>query len=551
MLFLTGPALVFAQFTTINWSEISSNFTLPANVRLFKGERLNPSPLKIFYFSVDLNDNRLAVRPYLTTSPAPLTTLTTRCGAVAAVNGGFFSGTAAVSAVVYPGEVKAQNIAVVTRNSQPYPVVRSFFSLDTTFQPAVSWIYHFGNTIESIYGYPAPLAYIYNDPTPKSAPSQTGGTPLTDLLTGIGGAPTLLKNGQPHITYNEELMWGSGVGLSNNDPRTAVGYTADRQVILLVADGRQAGFSDGVSLPELAEIMDSLGCVEAMNLDGGGSTQMTVGNQYVNSPSEMRSIPSLLAIVPRDSVRLPASQSHSVILDTGDPTCQLLGSGWFASANAGYYGTTPAMLNTIGNGDKQAIFNTSLERSTLCQVYVWWVAASNRCKNTPIVVVHTSGRDTIRVDQTQHHAQWVSVGTYLFGNDPEHKVIISNAGTIGTYIVADAIKLTSSETIQITSIKKSDKPDQIEPELLVLAQNYPNPFNHTTRIEFQLRQASVVSLQVFDIHGYRVSTPIHNRLYSAGRHAAFIDGNDLTSGVYFYRLEAGRSTSLRKMIHLK
>jgi len=551
MLFLAGPALVLAQFTTINWSEISGNFTLPANVRLFKGERLNPSPLKIYYLSVDLNDNRLAVRPYLTTAPAPLTTLTTRFGSVAAVNGGFFSGTTAVSAVVYPGEVKAQNIAAVTRNSQSYPVVRSFFSLDTTFQPAVSWIYHFGNTIESIYGYPAPLAYLYNDPTPRSAPSPTGGTPLSDLLTGIGGAPTLLKNGQTYITYNEELMWGSGVGLSNNDPRTAVGYTADRQVILLVADGRQAGFSDGVSLPELAEIMASLGCVEAMNLDGGGSTQMAVGNQYVNSPSEMRSIPSLLAIVPRDSVRRPVSQSHSVILDTGDPACQLLGSGWFASANAGYYGTTPAMLNTIGIGDKQAIFNTSLERPTLCQVYAWWVAASNRCKNTPIVVVHASGRDTIRVDQTQHHAQWVSVGTYLFGNDPEHKVIISNAGTIGTYIVADAIKLTSSEAIQITSIKKSDKPDQIEPELLVLAQNYPNPFNHTTRIEFQLRQASVVSLQVFDIHGHQVSTPIHNRLYSAGRHAAVIDGNDLTSGVYFYRLEAGQSASLRKMIHLK
>ncbi len=47
---------------------------------------------------------------------------------------------------------------------------------------------------------------------------------------------------------------------------------------MIVADGRQA-VSQGVGLPELAQIMINLGCVEAMNLDGGGSTQMAVGNQ--------------------------------------------------------------------------------------------------------------------------------------------------------------------------------------------------------------------------------------------------------------------------------
>ncbi|MEZ4761958.1 MAG: phosphodiester glycosidase family protein [Calditrichia bacterium] len=72
------------------------------------------------------------------------------------------------------------------------------------------------------------------------------------------------------------MFFGSGVGFDNGDPRTAVGFTADNRVIMLVADGRSSTWSNGVSLPELANIMIELGCVEAMNLDGGGSSQMAL-----------------------------------------------------------------------------------------------------------------------------------------------------------------------------------------------------------------------------------------------------------------------------------
>ena len=67
-------------------------------------------------------------------------------------------------------------------------------------------------------------------------------------------------------------------------PRTAAGYTKDGKLILLVVDGRQKE-SRGVSLQELATLMAELGCVEALNLDGGGSSTIVVNGVRLNRPA--------------------------------------------------------------------------------------------------------------------------------------------------------------------------------------------------------------------------------------------------------------------------
>ncbi|HDT12484.1 MAG TPA: phosphodiester glycosidase family protein, partial [Candidatus Marinimicrobia bacterium] len=274
----------------IAWTDTTAHFSFPAGIKLFYGRRNSPA-LNIWVLDVDLNHRDLAVRPYITTSTANVRTLALRFNVYAAVNGGYFGGATSYSAVIYPNELKAKNIGAVTRNSQSYPLMRSLFSVNEEGKPAVDWIYHYGSNPEQTYRFDEPMSYIYNDPNPKPAPSSAGGTPMDDILVGIGGGPTLVKNGQVHVTYNEEIMWGSGVGLDNADPRTAVGFTADNHVIMVTADGRQT-VSQGVSLPELAQIMISFGCVEAMNLDGGGSAQMAVPGININTPSENRSVPT-------------------------------------------------------------------------------------------------------------------------------------------------------------------------------------------------------------------------------------------------------------------
>lgn len=83
-----------------------------------------------------------------------------------------------------------------------------------------------------------------------------------------------------------------------------------------------------------------------------------------------------------------------------------------------------------------------------------------------------------------------------------------------------------------------------------LNQNYPNPFNPSTKINFSLSKAGIVSLKVFDIAGREVSELINKNL-SAGSYEAEFNGTDLSSGVYFYTLKADAFTETKKMILVK
>ena len=68
------------------------------------------------------------------------------------------------------------------------------------------------------------------------------------------------------------------------EPRTALGYN-EQKLILVVADGRRAGYSTGLSLYRLASLLTELGATEAINLDGGSSSTFVVEDQVVNRPS--------------------------------------------------------------------------------------------------------------------------------------------------------------------------------------------------------------------------------------------------------------------------
>jgi hypothetical protein len=289
-----------------------------------------------------------------------------------------------------------------------------------------------------------------------------------------------------------------------------------------------------------------------MNLDGGGSTQMTIGNAYVNSPSEQyRSIPSILAIVDRDSVIFPESETGvELIIDTEDGNCSFIGDGWIETANAGYYGTSKSKLNTKGTGDKQAIYRASLDKSILCKVYGWWVAANNRCTDTPYVVVHANGRDTVRINQTTNGSKWNLIGQYNFSSDPSQCVIISNQATTGTYIVADALRLLTADSVQIvTSVDPKTKSDNLI-STYELGQNFPNPFNSTTLIRFTIPKAGIIRLTVFDLFGREVKSLV-NDWQTAGNHRVSFIADDLPTGVYFYKLQAGDYSQTKKMILMK
>ena len=81
-------------------------------------------------------------------------------------------------------------------------------------------------------------------------------------------------------------------------------------------------------------------------------------------------------------------------------------------------------------------------------------------------------------------------------------------------------------------------------------QNYPNPLNPSTKIRFTIPEASVVSLKVFNAIGEEVATLV-NEVYESGTNEIVFNASNLTSGIYFVRMEAGSFVSTRKITLLK
>lgn len=90
----------------------------------------------------------------------------------------------------------------------------------------------------------------------------------------------------------------------------------------------------------------------------------------------------------------------------------------------------------------------------------------------------------------------------------------------------------------------------INPAQFDLSQNYPNPFNPSTTIKFSLPEASNVTLKVFNTLGEEV-TVLVNRIMEAGTHEVNFEASQLQSGIYFYRLEAGTFSQVKKLTLLK
>lgn len=96
----------------------------------------------------------------------------------------------------------------------------------------------------------------------------------------ISGGPYLVKDSNVYVDMTAEKL--NSIGGKN--PRTAVGYTKNNTLIMVTVDGRE-NKSVGMTLMQLAYFMKSVGCTNAINLDGGGSTVMYVNGQVVNNPA--------------------------------------------------------------------------------------------------------------------------------------------------------------------------------------------------------------------------------------------------------------------------
>lgn len=238
-----------------------------------------------------------------------------------AVNGGFFnSSLQSLSLLIAGGDVRS--LALQDDYIwKPEPAVR-FFPVraalgqmaDGSFDAA--WVYCMKEEFDHPYAFPSALdndektkTFMDTPPTP-----QTDGARRWQPYYAIGGGPMLVHGGKnvAEENYWKEVFDCGGLAGLSRQPRTAIGLTQEGKLVLVVCDGRNKRGSVGYTLSELADKLISLGCVEGINLDGGGSSTF-VGKdaEVLNMPSDTpgttlegvtvkeRSVPTVIIIAER------------------------------------------------------------------------------------------------------------------------------------------------------------------------------------------------------------------------------------------------------------
>jgi N-acetylneuraminic acid mutarotase len=138
----------------------------------------------------------------------------------------------------------------------------------------------------------------------------------------------------------------------------------------------------------------------------------------------------------------------------------------------------------------------------------------------------------------------ISVGVNTFAVDRQGRVYVGGNFTTAGDVVSAYIARWNSAASRIEQISAD------VPKTFLLEQNYPNPFNPSTTIRYQLPVASEVKLEVYDVLGKKVATLVSER-QAAGYYQYVWNANGLTSGVYFYRLQAGGFVETKKMMLVK
>lgn len=279
-----GPGAASAQRSAsaagpVSWAPLDSlDVRLPSSVRVFEGRgdslrawlvRIAPGPS--VELSVVASDDADGKEPTSSFAADP--------GACVAVNGGYFDMAADpavhVGLLADAGGLRAPATDVVTRGDLRYLTARASLGFTSEGRPEMAWGATRGDSLFACSSPPPHRPGVTPDSTwqPDERP--------WPVVSALGAGPMLIVNGRIRITDDEEVFFGTSI--PNTHPRTAAGITADGDLLLLVVDGRQPD-SRGVNLEELAAILWNLGAVDALNLDGGGSSTIVVNGVLLNRP---------------------------------------------------------------------------------------------------------------------------------------------------------------------------------------------------------------------------------------------------------------------------
>ncbi|MDE7386662.1 MAG: phosphodiester glycosidase family protein [Muribaculaceae bacterium] len=289
---------------TLEWTKVSTP-GIPSAIEVYSTtSKLNGHNFEAWYAIADVKNSDVEFRVNV---PASAQTIDDQAASFNGdcyimVNGGYFYQERHTGLAVVNGknegsinEVRGSLLTSSPEYNEMYYATRGIFGVDAADQPRAFWAGTDGDSKTKYYTTPSPCVVgknKYGKVGAKFPVEPTAWTPKFALSAG----PLLLIDGKipfdftmtPNSTVdvdsyltNYEIIAYDIFGTNVSPDRTAAGCTADGKIILFICDGRTAQ-SGGATLLELAQIMKGLGCVDAVNFDGGGSTGMMVGDKHIN-----------------------------------------------------------------------------------------------------------------------------------------------------------------------------------------------------------------------------------------------------------------------------
>ena len=303
----------YPSFAQIKWQNVDSLYQpLPKTVHVyFTDDAIDTGKFKAFYLIADLKDKKLDFTTDTTfkrrLTPAQFYERNEK--PIVVVNGTFFSfeTNQNLNVVVKDGKLVSYNRSTIDgRGKDTFTYRHSFNSaigISKQRTADIAWLitdssyrHSFGsqfpiNSLKDSIQNPQ-FAYLVQ----QTSVPQHKGFEKWKMKTAIGGGPVLLQNGEIKITNNEEVKF-AGNAINDKHPRTAMGYTKDNKLIILVVEGRNPN-AGGATLTQEAQILKDLGCIEALNLDGGGSSCLLVNGKETIKPSDktQRALPAVFIV---------------------------------------------------------------------------------------------------------------------------------------------------------------------------------------------------------------------------------------------------------------
>lgn len=315
------PFIPLLSFSQLKWINVDTSFQpLPKNFHVYKTtDSLEGKPFIAYYAEAKLKDRKLDFTADTTSKRrlTPLHFFEKNNHPLVVVNTTFFSFATNqnLNVVIRNGKMVAYNIHTIPmRGKDTFQYRHPFGSalgISKKRVADIAWL-HTDSTFKIPFAlqFPKPAIkdsittlsratvtkYLY--PTPEPFQGYVMNYTKWKMRTAIGGGPVLLQNGEIKITNNEELKF-TGKAIDDKHPRTCMGYTADGRLIIMVIEGRHPGIAEGATLTQEAQLLKDLGCIEALNLDGGGSSCMLINGKETIKVSDKegeRPVPAVFII---------------------------------------------------------------------------------------------------------------------------------------------------------------------------------------------------------------------------------------------------------------